>query len=65
MTHPMDTAPRNASMDDFGPKVVLIVDGREVDGHWCSGLEMGDIWIPSGWYSDDGDEVEPTAWRPL
>ncbi len=64
MTQTMDTAPRNAPLDDYGPTIVLVVDGLNVAGRWCAGLEMGDIWIPPGWYSDAGDEVEPIAWRP-
>lgn len=65
--HPrsIDTAPKGAPLDDYGPTVILTVNGVEVDGHWCSGLEMGDFWIPPGWYVDEEDDpIEPTAWRP-
>lgn len=60
---PIDTAPRPEPLYDWGPVVELRTPGGDLVGRYCGGLEVGEIWMPPGWYSD-GDEIEPTHWRP-
>lgn len=62
---PLSTAPQSEPLEDFGPNIRLLVDGEDVLGHWCAGLEVGEIWIPPGWLGDDGEPVTPTHWRPI
>ncbi|MEH6676113.1 hypothetical protein [Phenylobacterium sp.] len=63
----METAPKNSPLADYGPRIRLCVDGEVVLGYWCGGLELGEIWIPPGWYADDGKEIEtePSGWEPV
>ena len=62
----METAPLNPPLEDFGPRVRLLTEQGEVIGYWVAGYELGEIWVPPGWYSDDGIEISdgPQGWRP-
>lgn len=63
---PIETAPRNDPFEDYGPRVILRVGEQEAEGYYCGGLELGEIWIPPGWYDDDGLAIDPvpTQWKP-